>query len=376
MAELLTRPDPPAVLTPQNHDATRLAAIVPSEIARFYGSFDGSGLDPQAFLRAVNASRPINQVELSRVVDTLTFEYYAVVNFGLAGKKAFSFSNHLTDHLGHTELTVNASLIQLPFTSCLFVFSAPSIIAAAHSALGETGRRKAMAGLLDYSTPISVFLSLLPPRENRPHRELAILAFHARSAQRYYLLAKRELLLRDDWSLEAVLQTDWSRIYAGQETDVDRSAEGEYRAPTDEAFYTDGLAFYRTILNAILYVSSAEADQHAELSPRAAMHARAAAIASGPKRKRAREEARRWSALDYIDVGTSVGPIRVGPDSDKGMTESMGGGSHPKVRFIVRGHWRHQAHGPGRELRRLVWIRPFYKGPEMAALVNKPYLVE
>lgn len=33
------------------------------------------------------------------------------------------------------------------------------------------------------------------------------------------------------------------------------------------------------------------------------------------------------------------------------------------VRWMVRGHWRNQAHGPDRALRRPVWINPYVKGP-------------
>jgi hypothetical protein len=36
-----------------------------------------------------------------------------------------------------------------------------------------------------------------------------------------------------------------------------------------------------------------------------------------------------------------------------------------KVRWIVRGHWRSQPHGPERSLRRLTWIAPHWKGPEI-----------
>jgi hypothetical protein len=36
--------------------------------------------------------------------------------------------------------------------------------------------------------------------------------------------------------------------------------------------------------------------------------------------------------------------------------------SEPKVTTLVRGHWRHQAHGPQHALRRLQWIQPFYRG--------------
>jgi hypothetical protein len=39
------------------------------------------------------------------------------------------------------------------------------------------------------------------------------------------------------------------------------------------------------------------------------------------------------------------------------------GGHHSSPRFHwVRGHWRDQPHGPGRELRKLLWIEPFTKG--------------
>lgn len=38
------------------------------------------------------------------------------------------------------------------------------------------------------------------------------------------------------------------------------------------------------------------------------------------------------------------------------------------VRFMVRGHWRNQAYGPKRGLRRPMYISPFIKGPENAPL--------
>lgn len=34
------------------------------------------------------------------------------------------------------------------------------------------------------------------------------------------------------------------------------------------------------------------------------------------------------------------------------------------VQFLVRGHWRNQAHGPKMALRRRQWIEPYWKGPE------------
>jgi hypothetical protein len=43
---------------------------------------------------------------------------------------------------------------------------------------------------------------------------------------------------------------------------------------------------------------------------------------------------------------------------------------------MVRGHWRRQPHGQENLERKLIWIRPYYKGPDLAAVINKPYLVK
>jgi hypothetical protein len=44
----------------------------------------------------------------------------------------------------------------------------------------------------------------------------------------------------------------------------------------------------------------------------------------------------------------------------------------PKVQFVVRGHWRNQACGPGRTERRETWIRPFWKGDsELRVLLRR-----
>lgn len=46
-------------------------------------------------------------------------------------------------------------------------------------------------------------------------------------------------------------------------------------------------------------------------------------------------------------------------------------------RFIVRGHWRNQAHGPRRSLRMRKWIEPFWKGPSsLDEAFERSYSVE
>jgi hypothetical protein len=44
-----------------------------------------------------------------------------------------------------------------------------------------------------------------------------------------------------------------------------------------------------------------------------------------------------------------------------------------KSRFVVRGHYRNQAHGPNHSLRTTRWIAPFFKGPEEGARLVHTY---
>ncbi len=39
------------------------------------------------------------------------------------------------------------------------------------------------------------------------------------------------------------------------------------------------------------------------------------------------------------------------------------GGRSPTVQSLVRGHWKKQAHGPERSLRKMIYVAPFWRGP-------------
>ena len=54
--------------------------------------------------------------------------------------------------------------------------------------------------------------------------------------------------------------------------------------------------------------------------------------------------------------------------SDAAETTPGEQGRRQSSRFWVSGHWRNQAHGPGRSLRRPVYINPFLKGPAESPL--------
>jgi hypothetical protein len=51
-------------------------------------------------------------------------------------------------------------------------------------------------------------------------------------------------------------------------------------------------------------------------------------------------------------------------------------GASPTVQFLVRGHWRNQAHGPKASLRKTIWIQPFWKGPEESRILLRQHRIE
>jgi hypothetical protein len=46
------------------------------------------------------------------------------------------------------------------------------------------------------------------------------------------------------------------------------------------------------------------------------------------------------------------------------------------VQFLVRGHWRNQAHGPHMSERKIVWIEPHWKGPEDGPINLRPHVLK
>ena len=80
-----------------------------------------------------------------------------------------------------------------------------------------------------------------------------------------------------------------------------------------------------------------------------------------------------------VREGREPPPVRVihlrRPSSSSGQSGEPAVWHH---RWIVRGHWRMQPWGPGRQQRRPVWIAPFVKGPEGAPMLGgeKVYVLD
>lgn len=113
----------------------------------------------------------------------------------------------------------------------------------------------------------------------------------------------------------------------------------------------------RLVVNALCYVT-AYPDDIATVWPSRAPEALKIKASTGQGREvmRARSQ---LAALGYVPVllcGQQVEEQR----QRIGASASLGAG-HP-VTHWRRGHWRNQAHGPGRSLRKLIWVMPMRVG--------------
>lgn len=130
-------------------------------------------------------------------------------------------------------------------------------------------------------------------------------------------------------------------------------------------------ALLHLAINAILYSTSAGV-------PWPIARSRIAAVRAGAKGRGKAKQARvanrvselkgRYSSEDvfYLPGRIPISQLRAIEATERGH-----GGAELMSRFMVRGHWR-RAPSSWRDSR-LRWIEPYWKGPELAAIVEKEY---
>lgn len=115
------------------------------------------------------------------------------------------------------------------------------------------------------------------------------------------------------------------------------------------------LTLLKIVLNVILYVNSPSADLKEET------------VSQTKKVKvRGRRSKVQLNRFQKIIAGTSV---RLSNDVRNALRSGTGANSKITYSFVVRGHWRNQAYGPKRSLRKRKWIEPFVKGRDLATRI-------
>jgi len=124
------------------------------------------------------------------------------------------------------------------------------------------------------------------------------------------------------------------------------------------------------VAKSILYITGAGADVK-WIDERPELLAQLNRVKSGGKRSKL--ERRLQKAKRMFLVGHSIVLSR----QERELYDSKGEGQwKTSYRFIVQGHWRHQAYGEKMSKRKLIFIAPHYKGPEFSTVVNSHHVVK
>ena len=129
---------------------------------------------------------------------------------------------------------------------------------------------------------------------------------------------------------------------------------------------------FRWVMNAVLYATWEEPGEHWEANREARqLWDRIQKTPKGRKRDNLLQKAKGVERQPRLRLGYKIKVQRHGPDPmpterSGAFREGMG------VRTRVAGHWRKQAHGPGRTERKLIWIEPHWRNLDGEVPVEEP----
>jgi hypothetical protein len=306
-----------------------------------------------------------NSPDFESLIFSESANYLTVFNFENFGRKTFFFSENLVEHLALTELVADSSFVKPPFDTCLFIYSDQTSLDAFYKIDGRE--------CPDYEAPISVFITNRPAEEGL--RKVVFACWHAAEPSAY-MFVKRELLVRENWTINDMLKTDWEDIYKEEEDEY----EADEISSDDCLFYNEGFLFFRILINSLLYLGSNDIDIMDVLSPHQRLIEQLRKAQLDKTKKKIRKKIKKIvdvSELNFSKLGHNTGKIVVKKPTISSNQDQESEESRKLVyRFLVRGHWRNQPFGEKRSKRKLIWIKPHYKGPDFAELVNKPYVAK
>lgn len=83
-----------------------------------------------------------------------------------------------------------------------------------------------------------------------------------------------------------------------------------------------------------------------------------------------RRTRRKYARLDRGDPSVTLIDLRSTYRPSEDGADEAGTSRHHRHRWVVRGHWRNQAHGAGQQQRKKIWVTDYVKGPDGAPLLD------
>lgn len=275
---------------------------------------------------------------LGEEVSASLFSYWALAHHVATGRRVYQILPGLAERLRHTELRgLDTSDLRLPFSTIYLLVPKAAGLQVWNR---DTGAH-ALEGIYVFECKSEIerawrFLLIGEAKDRKSdlYRDDALFFF--------------TLPLPEGLSLDAAVAAMMEKFPVGAKT-----GGNDWKADFD------------FVLNVVQYITSASArtEEFIQNKEGRDLLDRMAVL---PKNSQKREDLRaRLKALDLkrrILVGVGV----------PSLTADSGPGRHWKlnVRLLVAGHWKRQPHGPKLQLRKTIWIEPYWKGEDSAAVVD------
>ena len=294
--------------------------------------------------------------------ESFTRAYRAILGYEHCGRATYYVHDSLSEALAYTQLNRTCDQLRLPLEGMALVFH-DDLAREAFQAVAPSSRSGG-----DGST-ITVFLRT-DDLEDVGCRRLLIHGQQTSATGVVGAAVGRYLAMRDDWTLEQALRTDWSKDGPLGPSGVQASVVGRSHEEDDEepaikpvdmeTFFDKGVMFARMVVNAILYIAS----RHALKVGR--VDGNFASDVSGS------DKARRYTVLGE---GTEQLFSTVQRTEEGGRNEQSGNsGRRMTVRYLQAGFWRRPPNTPMTHPKD-VWVSPHYRGPDAADLLHRARVV-
>jgi hypothetical protein len=279
---------------------------------------------------------------------TLSSAVWAFSNFELHHRKLFWVDESLAWMLSETRLDIEGRALRLPFPSFALVFSDPAAIALAQAVRDADG--------LDPSRSVRSITVHVTRLDGEGALGLGVsLCFFLDLSEGWPYLLSRDLDVREGDRLDAVLESHLP--------DVDP-------VTLDPVFLRPEMrALVHLVVNAILFITSADEPWRVLAPPGGSSRGR---LTGGNERK-SRRAARLRRQYSSESVFHLPGRIPIARVRELRAARAHGGGEM-YARFMVRGHWRRAA--PDWADQRARWIEPYWKGPELSAVLEREYVLK
>jgi len=289
-----------------------------------------TNLELQRFLREMESDMgPDRRGSLAPYLERL-------VNFHLHRRKTFWVDESLAYMLAHTDLDICGRELRVPFPSFAVVFTDRHVLSLAERLLArEEGC--VLAG--QYLRVATVFVT---EHVGGDERSLQICFAPDALGADLPVLLTHEIPLKDDQQVAGYIES------------VAPTPPVEPAVPN--AHPLAGL--FQVTLNAILYATSAGIEPELRQAP-----------APAPARHRVRGGPPITYSSDAVYF--LPGAIEISHVRQFQELERVPDGHTILRRFMVRGHWRRAA-ASWRD-QRMRWIQPYWKGPDMAAIIERTY---